>query len=195
MSFGEIVLLAVGLSMDAFAVSACIGLTLSKATIKKSLTAGLYFGVFQAGMPLIGYFVARLFADKIIAFDHWIAFGLLVFLGVKMIVESFKNEGFSEEKASLKPSQMLPLAVATSIDALAVGVSLAFAGASIAPAVSIIGITTLIISMIGVKIGNAFGTKFKAQAEIAGGVILILIGVKILIDSYIQFFMAQTSAA
>jgi len=203
MNFIELFILAVGLSMDAFAVAVCAGLTMQKATVKKSLTVGLYFGVFQAVMPLIGYMVAALFARQIISYDHWIAFGLLCFLGGKMIAESFKKEGCDDracpaemcgdracpggkrpdnKEASLKPAQMFPLAVATSIDALAVGVSFAFLQVSIVPPVLFIGLTTFVISMLGVKVGNVFGTRSKSKAELAGGVILVLIGLKILLE-------------
>jgi putative Mn2+ efflux pump MntP len=178
-----IILVALGLSMDAFAVSVCIGLAAEKASVKKALIVGLYFGVFQALMPLIGYFLGTQFADKITAFDHWIAFGLLCFIGGKMIVESFrkKEESFSGEP-SLAPAAMLPLAIATSIDALAVGVTFAFLQIDIVTAALEIGLITLVLSMAGVKIGNAFGTKLKSKAEIVGGAILILIGVKILFE-------------
>lgn len=182
MNLFELFLLAIGLSMDAFAVSVCIGLTLKKIDIKNFIIVGLYFGGFQIGMPLIGYAITTLFAEKIIAYDHWIAFGLLCFLGVKTIVEGLKKEEQSKIEVSLNPKKMIPLAVATSIDALAVGISFAFLDVDIIPAVLFIGITTFLISMAGVKIGNIFGTKFKSKAEIAGGVILILIGVKILFE-------------
>ena len=206
MTLLELFLIAIGLSMDAFAVAICIGLTLPKATAKKSLTVGLYFGVFQAVMPLIGYIIANQFAGKIIAFDHWIAFILLCFIGGKMIAESCKKEGCpgseglteachgnscpsekqsDDKEASLKPAQMLPLAIATSIDALAVGVSFAFLRVEIIPAVSFIGVTTLVISMVGVKIGNIFGRRYKSTAELAGGIILLLIGIKILLEHLI----------
>jgi len=196
-------IIAVGLSMDAFAVAACAGLTMPKVTIKKSLIVGLYFGLFQAVMPLIGYLLATQFADKIIAFDHWIAFALLCLIGGKMIVESFKKEGCPDrecpvetctdrecpggerpekKEASLKPAEMLPLAIATSIDALAIGVSFAFLRVDIVPAIFSIGIITLILSMLGVKIGNLFGMKFKSKAELAGGIILTLMGLKILLE-------------
>jgi len=202
MNFTELVLLAIGLSMDAFAVAICLGLTMKRAAIGKSLTVGLYFGVFQAVMPLIGYMAATRFADSIMAYNRLIAFALLCFIGGRMIVGSFKKEGCSDrecpdelcvdrecpggkkpdnKESSLKPSQMLPLALATSIDALAVGISFAFLRVSIAPAVSLIGITTLIISMAGVGIGKIFGAKFKSKAELAGGAILILIGLKIVL--------------
>jgi len=203
MSIIELSLLAVGLSMDAFAVAICAGLTMPKMNIKKALIIGLYFGVFQAVMPLIGYLVATLFADKIITYDHWIAVILLCFLGGKMIIGSFKKEGCPDrecpdgtcndrvcpggekpdkKETSVKPAQMIPLALATSIDALAVGVSLAFLRVSIVPAVLFIGITTFALSLLGVKIGNAFGTRFKSKAELMGGIILVLIGFKILLD-------------
>jgi Predicted membrane protein len=203
MSIIELSLLAVGLSMDAFAVAICAGLTMPKMNIKKALIIGLYFGVFQAVMPLIGYLVATLFADKIITYDHWIAVILLCFLGGKMIIGSFKKEGCPDrecpdgtcndrvcpggekpdkKETSVKPAQMIPLALATSIDALAVGVSLAFLRVSIVPAVLFIGITTFALSLLGVKIGNAFGTRFKSKAELMGGIILVLIGFKILLE-------------
>jgi len=182
MSFFVLFALAVGLSMDAFAVSICKGLSMAKATLKKALIVGLYFGAFQAGMPLIGYAISNQFAEKIIAFDHWIAFGLLSFLGGKMILGSFKKEEHSKNEVPLGPRQMLPLAIATSIDALAVGVSFAFLQVNIIPAVLLIGITTFVLSAAGVKIGSIFGAKFKSKAELAGGIILILIGLNILLE-------------
>jgi len=179
----ELLILAVGLSMDAFAVAICAGLTMDKVSIKKALTVGVYFGVFQAGMPLIGYLLASLFAERILAYGDWIAFVLLSFLGGKMIFDSLKNEGNTDTREqSLKLKTMLPLAIATSIDALAVGVSFAFLQINIVPAVIIIGVTTLVISMAGVKIGGIFGTKFKSKAQFAGGVILVLIGLRILLE-------------
>lgn len=203
MSLIELLILAVGLSMDAFAVAICTGLTMRKATTRKATVVGLYFGIFQAVMPLIGYFFATWFADKIIAYDHWVAFGLLGFLGGRMILESFTEEGCPDREcpagncrdrdcpggkrpdnseASLKPAEMLPLALATSIDALAVGVSFAFLNVNILQAVAFIGITTFVFSVIGVNIGNTFGTKFKSKAELAGGFILVFIGLKILLE-------------
>jgi len=183
MSIIELFLLAVGLSMDAFAVAICIGLASQKVVLKSSITVGLYFGGFQALMPLLGYLAASLFAGKIIDYSHWIAFILLLFIGSKMIIGSFKKESLPAGKTevSLIPMQMLPLAVATSIDALAVGVSFAFLAVNIIPAVLLIGITTFIFSMAGVKIGTVFGTRFKTKAELAGGVILVLIGLRILL--------------
>ena len=177
----ELFILAVGLSMDAFAVAVCIGLGFNKITLRKAFIVGLYFGGFQALMPLIGYFAGSFFAERIVAYDHWIAFGLLGFLGIRMIIGSLKKEDKPVETA-LRPKEMLPLAIATSIDALAVGISLAFLSVNIIPAVSFIGITTLILSMIGVKIGNIFGLKFKSKAEFIGGLILILIGLNILLE-------------
>jgi putative Mn2+ efflux pump MntP len=199
----ELSLLALGLSMDTFAVGIGAGLTMAKVTIRKALIIGLYFGFFQAGMPLIGYFIAALFADKIIAYDHWVAFVLLWFLGGKMIFDGFRKQGCPGracpedvcgdrscpggekpviKEHSLKPSTMLPLALATSIDALAVGVSFAFLQVSIIPAVAFIGAVTLAVSMAGVKIGHLFGIRFKSKAQWAGGVILMLIGLKILLE-------------
>jgi len=182
MGFIELFLVALGFSMDAFAVAVCAGLSMPKTNMKKALVIGLYFGVFQAAMPLIGYLAAALFASKITSYDHWIAFALLCFLGGKMIVGSFKNEVCPAGEASVKPAQMLPLAFATSIDALAAGVSFAFLRIDIVTAVSFIGVVTFAISLAGVKIGNAFGARFKSKAELSGGVILILMGLKILLE-------------
>ena len=183
MNIFELFLIAIGLSMDAFAVAICNGLTLKKVTIKNSLIIGLYFGIFQALMPLIGYIVGSQFSDMIVNIDHWIAFILLGIIGGKMIMDSLEKDcSENEEETSLKFSKMLPLAIATSIDALAVGVSFAFLKVEIISSISLIGITTLVISMIGVKIGNVFGTKFKSKAEFVGGVILVLIGLKILLE-------------
>jgi len=188
MSVIELLLISLGLSMDAFAVSICIGMTMTKAKVERALVVGLYFGIFQAVMPLIGYTIAAVFADKIVSFDHWIAFALLVFLGGKMIIGSLKNGRYSgikwadKQADSLKPMQMLPLAIATSIDALAVGVSLAFLRGSIVLAVSFVGCVTFVTSIIGVRVGHIFGTKFKSKAELAGGIILVLIGFKILLE-------------
>jgi len=199
MNFMGLLLIAIGLSMDAFAVAICIGLSMKKVTLKKSLIIGLYFGIFQAAMPIIGYIVASQFADMITSYDHWIAFVLLSFLGGKMVVGGIRKEGNTdhgikkcdgatpeidnnETEPALKPAQMLPLAVATSIDALAVGVSFAFLRVNILYTASFIGIVTLILSMVGVKIGNVFGARFKSRAEVFGGVILILIGLKIFLE-------------
>jgi len=185
MGLVELFILAVGLSMDAFAIAICIGLTMIKVNIKKALIVGAYFGVFQAGMPLIGYLLASLFAERVITYGDWIAFILLSFLGGKMIFDSLKKDNETDtRKQSLKFLVMLPLAIATSIDALAVGVSFAFLQINIISAVILIGITTFVISMAGVKIGNMFGARFKSKAQLAGGIILVLIGLKILLDHF-----------
>ena len=179
----ELICIAVGLSMDAFAVAICKGLSLRKCTWQKQGIVGLYFGVFQAGMPLLGYLLGMQFKDMITSIDHWIAFVLLGIIGANMIKEGFSKEEISDEKTDrLSVKEMLGLAVATSIDALAVGVTFAFLQVEIIPAVCIIGITTFILSAAGVKIGNIFGTRYKSKAEIAGGVILIFMGVKILVE-------------
>lgn len=181
MSLIELFILAVGLSMDAFAVSICKGLSMQKVTIKKYLTIGLYFGIFQAGMPILGYALGVQFKDYITSIDHWIAFILLGVIGINMIREAMNKEEDTCND-SLDTKTMLLLAIATSIDALAVGITFAFLSVDIVPAVSFIGITTFILSMIGVKIGHIFGEKFKAKAELAGGLILILMGLKILLE-------------
>lgn len=182
----ELFLIAVGLSMDAFAVSICKGLCMKKCTWRKSVIVGLYFGVFQAGVPTIGYFLGVQFKNMITSIDHWIAFVLLALIGANMIKEALTDDG-EEEACSvdgdeLAVKEMLGLAVATSIDALAVGVTFAFLQVDIVPAVSFIGVTTFVISMAGVKIGNVFGAKYKTKAELAGGIILILMGLKILLE-------------
>ena len=185
MGIGELLLLAVGLSMDAFAVSVCKGLALRRATFQAEFTCGVWFGGFQALMPLIGFFLGTLFATAIQAVDHWIAFGLLAIIGVNMLKEamSMEEECDCGGNADLSVKTMFIMAVATSIDALAVGISLAMIGnVNIFFAVTLIGICTCLLSMLGVKIGNVFGSRFEAKAEIAGGVILILLGLKILLE-------------
>ena len=174
--------LAVGLSMDAFAVAICKGLAMKKTDVKKAVIVGLWFGGFQALMPLLGYLLGVQFKDKITAIDHWIAFLLLGFIGVNMIKEAVQKDDEEETDDSLAPRDMLILAVATSIDALAAGITLAFLEVHIVPAVSFIGINTFILSVAGVKVGNVFGNRYKAKAELAGGIILILLGIKILIE-------------
>lgn len=176
----ELFVLAVGLSMDAFAVSICKGLSVMELKPKHALITGLYFGGFQALMPLLGYLLGKQFESLITNVDHWIAFVLLLLIGINMIRESRKKT--EEMNASFRPSVMLPLAVATSIDALAIGVTFAFLQVNIVYAVGFIGVTTFLLSAVGVKIGNVFGLKFKSKAEIAGGVVLILMGVKILLE-------------
>ena len=185
MGFGELMLLAVGVSMDAFAVSICKGLAMKKATLKAGLTCGLWFGGFQALMPLIGFFLGTLFAEAIEAVDHWVAFVLLGIIGCNMLKEAFSCGCDCEEEhdADLSVKTMFIMAVATSIDALAVGISLAMAGnVNIVMAVLLIGACTCGFCTAGVKIGNAFGSKFEDKAQIAGGVILILLGTKILLE-------------
>ena len=173
--------LAVGLSMDAFAVSICKGLAMRKATFGKCTIIGLWFGGFQALMPTLGFFLGTQFKDQITSIDHWIAFVLLGVIGANMIKESRSDED-EEADASLNVREMFMLAVATSIDALAVGITFAFLNVHIVPAALIIGVCTFLISFAGVKIGNIFGTKYKSGAELAGGVILILLGFKILFE-------------
>lgn len=180
MGLVELFLLAVGLSMDAFAVSVCKGLSLGKIKFKHMCIAGAWFGGFQALMPLIGYYLGRYFADFVTSWSHWIAFALLAFIGGNMLKESFE-EGECVD-CDMGPKAMLLLAIATSIDALAVGVSLAFLKVDILPAVFFIGVITFVCSAIGVKIGSVFGSKYESKAEFCGGVILILIGVKIVLE-------------
>ena len=181
MSLMELFLIAVGLSMDAFAVSVCKGLSVRKATVKHALCVGLYFGGFQALMPLIGYLLGTQFESFITSVDHWIAFGLLAFIGGNMIREALSGE---EEKLddSFSFRTMITLAVATSIDALAMGVTFAFLRVDIVPAVLFIGATTFVLSAVGLKVGNVFGAKYKARAELFGGVVLVLMGLKILLE-------------
>lgn len=176
----ELFLIAVGLSMDAFAVSVCKGLAMKKCTWTKAGIVGLYFGIFQAGMPLLGYALGVQFSNVITSIDHWIAFVLLGIIGLNMIRESREEEEACEEEDSLQVKEMLVLAVATSIDALAVGITFAFLQVEIVPAVAFIGVTTFLLSVSGVKIGNVFGAKYKSKAELSGG--LILMGTKILLE-------------
>ncbi len=182
MGFFELLLLAVGLSMDAFAVSLCKGLSMKRAGLRESAICGAWFGGFQALMPLLGYYLGTLFAEAIETFDHWIAFALLVLIGINMLKEAFSA---SEEQADgdLSFKTMLVMAIATSIDALAVGISLAMAGGvNIYTAILLIGATTFLLSGVGVKIGNLFGSRYEKGAQIAGGVILILLGIRILLE-------------
>lgn len=177
----ELFLIAVGLSMDAFAVSVCKGLAMPKCTFKKAAIVGLWFGGFQALMPAIGYILGAQFQEAIASIDHWIAFVLLALIGGNMIHEALDNDE-EEADVSLDVKTMFLLAVATSIDALAIGITFAFLKVNIIPAVCFIGIVTFIISFAGVKIGNVFGARYKNKAEIVGGVILILLGLKILLE-------------
>lgn len=181
----ELILLAVGLSMDAFAVSICKGLAMKKADGRSMAICGAWFGGFQALMPLIGYFLGNLFANGIKAFDHWVAFGLLTFIGINMLKEAWsKEEGCNlNSNNDISVKNMFVMAVATSIDALAVGISLAMAGnVNIITAIFLIGIITFSFSAAGVKIGNIFGCKFEKKAQLAGGCILIFLGTKILLE-------------
>ena len=173
--------LAVGLAMDAFAVSICKGLAMREKVMKKGIIVGLWFGGFQALMPTIGFFLGTQFKDQITSIDHWIAFVLLGLIGINMVKEALSND---EEQAddSIAVKEMFMLAVATSIDALAVGITFAFLNVHIVSAASMIGVCTFLISFVGVKIGNIFGTKYKSKAELAGGIILILLGFKILFE-------------
>ena len=187
MGIGELLLLAVGVSMDAFAVSICKGLAMKKATLKASMTCGLWFGGFQALMPTIGFFLGTLFAEAIQAVDHWVAFALLGIIGINMLKEAFEKEAdcgcCEDHNADRSVKTMFIMAVATSIDALAVGISLAMAGnVNIWTAALLIGICTCGFSAVGVKIGNVFGSRFEKKAQMAGGIILILLGTNILLE-------------
>lgn len=177
----ELFIIAVGLSMDAFAVSICKGLALKKVTLKNAFIVGIWFGGFQAGMPLIGYFLGTQFTDKIESVDHWIAFILLAIIGINMIREALSKDE-EESTADLSVKTMFIMAVATSIDALAVGVTCAFFSVNIWATVGFIGAITFILSALGVKIGNIFGSIYKSKAEFAGGLILIIMGLKILLE-------------
>ena len=182
----ELLLLAVGVSMDAFAVSICKGLAMRRATVRGCMTCGLWFGGFQALMPTIGFFLGTLFAEAIQAIDHWVAFFLLAIIGINMLKEVFEAEECSccqEHNADLSVRTMFVMAVATSVDALAVGISLAMAGnVNIWMAAAFIGLCTCGFSAAGVKIGNVFGARFEKKAQLAGGVILIVLGLKILLE-------------
>ena len=182
MSFVEILLIGIGLSMDAFSVSICKGLTTKQFSRKMALTCGLWFGFFQALMPLIGYFLGEQFEEYITAVDHWIAFGLLFLIGANMIREAVWGKEEQQNNSAMDFKTMLLLAVATSIDALAVGISFACIQVKIWSSILIIGLTTFLFSVLGVKIGNVFGSKFEKSAGIVGGIILILIGLKILLE-------------
>lgn len=181
MGIVELFILAVGLSMDAFAVSICKGLAGGKAGLREMGLAGVWFGGFQALMPVIGYVLGAAFADYITAYDHWIAFLLLGLIGANMIKEALSDEE-EEVSDSFGVKTMFLMAIATSIDALAVGVTFAFLRVNIFAAAAFIGCTTFICSAVGVKIGSIFGIRFKSKAELAGGVILILLGIKILLE-------------
>ena len=183
MGFFELFLIGIGLSMDAFAVAICKGLGMERINKRDTLLLALFFGGFQALMPLTGYLLGSRFASYIERWDHWIAFVLLAFIGGNMIRESREQEEEEiEHGGSIRYRELFTLAVATSIDALAVGVSFAFLGVRIAPAVTLIGCTTFVLTLVGVWVGNLFGSRYKSRAELTGGIILILIGVKILLE-------------
>lgn len=175
----ELILLSIGLGMDAFAVSVCKGISMKKMNWKKACIIGLYFGGFQAIMPVIGYFFGSSFESIITNIDHWIAFILLAIIGAKMIQEAFQKEE-EEYNEDISVKTMIVLSIATSIDALAVGITFAFLKVNLLLAITLIGTITFILSVIGTKIGNRFGDKYKSKAELAGGIILIIIGLKIL---------------
>ena len=182
MGLVEIILIAVSLAMDAFAVSICKGLSMKKMNWKKAIIIALYFGLFQGGMPLIGYLLGVGFEESIKFIDHWIAFGLLAFIGGNMIKEALSKNEDDEVDDKVDFKTMIVLAIATSIDALAIGVTFAFLNVNIILAVSLIAAITFVISCIGVKLGNVFGDKYEKKAELAGGIVLILIGLKILLE-------------
>lgn len=198
MDFVSLFLIAVGVSMDAFSVAICKGLSMQRATAGRCSVVGLWFGGFQALMPVVGYFVGVNFRDTIVSVDHWIAIALLALIGVNMIREAVgkdnENEGADcgcgcgreSESEELSARKMFPMAVATSIDALAVGVSFAFLNVNIWTSAAAIGVTTFVLSFVGVKVGNIFGAKYKSKAELAGGIILILIGLKILLEHLLE---------
>lgn len=182
MSIIEIALIGVGLAMDAFAVSICKGLAMRRMNYKKAIIIAAFFGVFQALMPALGYVLGTTFANKIAAIDHWIAFILLALIGANMIKEALSSDDDECQDDSLRLGDLIMLSIATSIDALAVGITFAFFNVLLLLSVSMIGIITFIICVIGVKVGNVFGEKYKSKAELAGGLILIVMGAKILID-------------
>lgn len=180
MGIFELLLLSIGLGMDAFAVAVCKGISMKKIIWKKAIIIGLYFGFFQAFMPVIGFALGTTFESFITNIDHWVAFALLTIIGSNMIKEAFSQEESTNDDTSFKV--MIILAIATSIDALTVGITFAFLEVNLLLAVSLIGIITFILSVIGTKIGNRFGIKYKNKAEIIGGIILILLGIKILLE-------------
>ncbi len=182
MGIVEIILIGLGLAMDAFAVSVCKGLSMKKLNWKKAIIIGLYFGIFQMLMPIVGYFLGTAFEGFVTSVDHWIAFILLLIIGGKMIAEALGNEDSKNCNDNVNFKTMIVLAIATSIDALAVGITFAFLQTNIILASSIIGIITFFVSLIGVKIGNRFGNVYEKKAEFVGGLILVIIGLKILLE-------------
>ncbi|MBQ9041184.1 MAG: manganese efflux pump [Eggerthellaceae bacterium] len=183
MGFAELFLIAVGLSMDAFAVSVCKGLGMKRLNMGQAAVIALFFGGFQALMPLIGWFVGAQFAHFVNAYAHWIAFALLAFVGGKMLWDAFHEESEEEEASDRKLDigELFMLAIATSIDALAVGVSFAFLDVAIAPSVALIGVTTFALSLVGVAVGHQFGSRWEKPATVVGGIVLIIIGLKVLL--------------
>ncbi|MEL4106161.1 manganese efflux pump MntP family protein [Oscillospiraceae bacterium WX1] len=187
MSIAELLLLALGLSMDAVAVSICKGLSMQKVSLKNAAVVGVWFGGFQAAMPLLGYLLGTSFAGFIQTYAHWVAFVLLAAIGLNMIREALRqkeDEAAEKTDCPITARAMFVMAIATSIDALAVGVTFAFLEVSVLPAVLTIGVMTFGLSMAGVKIGNAFGSRFQSIAEILGGVILCLLGLKVLLEHF-----------
>ncbi len=182
MGIAEILFMSVGLGMDAFAVAICKGLSMIKMKWKNAIVIGIYFGIFQALMPWIGYMCGKNFSSAITKIDNYIAFFLIASIGTNMLIEAFKKKDEEEINDDIHPRTMIVLAIATSLDALAVGVTLAFLKVSILKPIISIGLITFLLSLIGVKIGNIFGEKYKKHSQIAGGVILILIAIKILIE-------------
>ncbi len=181
----ELCILSIGLAMDAFAVSVCKGLSMARMKWKNAIIIGAYFGYFQALMPVLGYLLGYNFQDRISNIDHWIAFILLGVIGINMIKEAISKEN-DVHNNSVKFKDMIVLAIATSIDALAVGITFAFLNVNLILAISLIGIITFIISVLGVKVGNIFGDKYEKKAEFAGGIILIFLGIKILVEHLIK---------
>lgn len=181
MEITELILISIGLAMDAFAVSICKGLSMKKMDWKKAIIIGIWFGIFQAGMPVIGYFLGSRFEHLVVNIDHWIIFALLSFIGIKMIKEALSKD-IGEPDDSIDFKTMILLAIATSIDALGVGITFAFLKTNIWLAFSLIGIITCLLCIVGVKIGNKFGCTYKNKAEFFGGCILILLGIKILLE-------------
>lgn len=186
MQIVELILIGLSLTMDAFAISICEGIKEKKFIFKNALIVALFFGVFQAGMPLIGFYVGSLFANLITSIDHWVAFVLLTIIGAKMVYDGIKGEDvktcYDEKTAKLNYKVLTILAIATSIDALAVGISFAFTDTNIYLAILIIGVITFIFSFIGVSLGQKLGTKFSNKAAIVGGIVLFLVGLKILLE-------------
>ena len=191
MGIGELIVLSLGLGMDAFAVSICKGLSMKKMNWKKALIIGLYFGGFQAIMPVLGYSLSKGFENFVTSIDHWIAFILLSIIGGKMVKEAFSQENSENCNEDVGFKTMIVLAIATSIDALAVGITFAFLNVNLILAIALIGSITFFLSVIGTKVGNVFGDRYENKAELLGGVILIFLGIKILLEhlNIINFFI------